>query len=291
MQCPRCGLQNPPGITACLRCGLPAPQSQPAPVQPPQGPQPGASEEQTTVIRRGAPAGQGQPGGPPGQYAAQPPGQPVPAPQQPQPAGQYGGAADRPTYAGGATPSSAWPVTTQAEARAAARDAGATATLVALGIGALLALCYAVWAFTARRGVFADFADGKTVSGDDAKSSDRIDTVLLVIAGVVVVIALALWLMRMVNQKTAGGTPDLVGLGVAMLGVVVVLVGLFLSGQISDAGDQASQGDKGVTATLVTGAGFLLIAVGLLVGIVSVRGRPSGSTSYAHRAGTGYPGW
>src|SRR5215216_1001651 len=67
MQCPRCGLQNQPGITACARCGLPVPNAQsghsPSPTQQPtpppsQQPSPGqharpSGDEQTTVVPRG----------------------------------------------------------------------------------------------------------------------------------------------------------------------------------------------------------------------------------------------
>jgi len=47
MQCPRCGTDNPPGITACIRCGLPAyPADNPYTAQPgrqPLTPPPGRS--------------------------------------------------------------------------------------------------------------------------------------------------------------------------------------------------------------------------------------------------------
>ena len=163
--------------------------------------------------------------------------------------------------------------------------------MIALALGALLALTYAVWAFTARRGIFADFSNGTPVSTDDAKSSDNLDTVLLIVAGLAVVIALALWVVRKVNGKTAGGALDLAGLIVTGVGVVVVLVGLFLSSQISDGVDQAAQGDKGVTATLVTGGGFLIIAVGLVIGILAVRGAKETSASGYGQQAAGYPNW
>jgi len=156
--------------------------------------------------------------------------------------------------------------------------------VIALALGALFALVYAVWAFTARRGVFADFSDGKVVSADDAKSSDNLDTFLLIVAALLVIIALALWIMRKVNDRTSGGGLELGGLVATGVGIVVVLVGLFLSSNISDGADQAAQGDKGVTATLVTGAGFLIVAMGLMIGIVAVRGSrdPKASTAPAY---------
>ena len=283
MQCPRCGLQTQPGITACARCGLPVPNaqggrssSQTQPTQPPsQQPSPGqhagpSSDEPTTVVPRGGP----------GHH------QPPPAGQQ-QGYGQQGyGQPDggRAAYQGGATPGAAWPVATRGETTSSARDNGALAAVIALALGALLALVYAVWAFTARRGVFADFSDGNVVSADDAKSSDNLDTFLLIVAALLVIIALALWIMRKVNDRTSGGGLELGGLVATGVGIVVVLVGLFLSSNISDGADQAAQGDKGVTATLVTGVGFLIIAIGLMIGIAAVRGShdPKSSTAPAY---------
>ncbi len=150
---------------------------------------------------------------------------------------------------------------------------------------------YAVWAFTARRGIFADFADGRPVSRGDAKTSDNLDTILLVVAGLLVVIAVAIWVARRVNAKTTGNPLDLAGLIAAGIGVLIVCVGFFLSSRISDAADQAAQGDRGVTATLLTGGGFFVVAIGLLIGVLAVRGprgtRSSGATS--HRVGSA--GW
>lgn len=52
-----------------------------------------------------------------------------------------------------------------------------------------------------------------------------------------------------------------------MLGAIAVLVGLFLANGVTDAGDQAAQGEEGVTATMVVGGGFALLAIGLLIGL------------------------
>ncbi|MGH3503941.1 MAG: hypothetical protein ACRDQA_24055, partial [Nocardioidaceae bacterium] len=84
--------------------------------------------------------------------------------------------------------------------------------MIALGIAALLSLGYAAWAFTARRSIFADFADGKTVSSSDAKSSDNMDTIFLIVAGVVALLALAFWVFRWVSGKS-----DRSGLGIGGL--------------------------------------------------------------------------
>ena len=172
------------------------------------------------------------------------------------------------------------------------RSTGGVVAMVALVAGAILGLAYAAWAFTARRGVFADFADGSGVSADDAKSSDTMDTIFLVVAGVVALVALGLWIARMASRKTKGGALDLSGIAVAVLGVVTVLVGLYLASTIADADGQTAQGDKGVTATLVAGGGFTLLAIGLLIGVLTVRPRKDADTwSRPQGTGAGYQTW
>lgn len=164
--------------------------------------------------------------------------------------------------------------------------------MVALVAGALFGLAYAGWAFTARRGVFADFADGNAVGAEDAKSSDTIDTIFLIVAGVVALVALGLWIARMVNKKTKGGALDLIGIAAAALGLVAVLVGLYLASVITDADGQAAQGDKGVTATMVIAGGFALLAIGLLIGVLTARGgHTSDSRSSPQSSGAGYQTW
>ncbi len=164
--------------------------------------------------------------------------------------------------------------------------------MVALILAALLCLAYAVWAFTARRGVFADFADGNAVSADDAKSSDTLDTIFLIVAGVVALVALGLWIARVAKKQTKGGAPDIIGLAIAGLGLVTVLVGLYLASAITDADGQSAQGDKGITATIVIGAGFALIAIACAVGASTAKGRGGAGTEDRRRGpGGGYQTW
>jgi hypothetical protein len=155
-------------------------------------------------------------------------------------------------------------------------------TTILLVVGGLLSLGYAAWAFTARRGIFADFADGVRVSTDDARTSDQIDTVFVIVAGIVAVAALVLWVIVKATGRSDGGVVELAGLAVAGVGVVVALVGLVLSAGVADGGSTAEQGDKGVIATLVLGAGFTLLAVGLLVGSAATR-RASSRRSIGRR--------
>jgi hypothetical protein len=234
---------------------------------------------QTTVIRHPGDAGSGFDG------PASDPTQPGPAPYQgfgqpppdQGPGQQYAGYGQQPaTYPGGATPHAAWPVTPAVDTSA---DRIGLLSTVLMAAGALLGLGYAVWAFTARRSVFADFADGVSVSTDDARTNDRIDTAFAIVAGLVIAVALVVWVWRKVRGETSGGPLEIAGLAVSGVGVVVVLVGLVLSAGVSDGGSTIEQGEKGVTATLVTGSGFVLLAIGLLLGLLTAR--------EAHRDGAG----
>lgn len=90
-------------------------------------------------------------------------------------------------------------------------------------------------------------------------------------------VALALWLMRKLGGDTSGDLLDNLGLAFAGVGVGVAVVGLFLASRIADGADQSSSGDRGVTASLVTGSGFVVLAIGLLLGLLAMRGRPEAS--------------
>jgi hypothetical protein len=179
-------------------------------------------------------------------------------------AGQYASFRDDRTTPGG------WPPPTSS---APASGRGGTLALVALLLAAVASLVYAVWALTARRAIFSDFSAGRFVGASDAKSSDSIDTILLIVAGVIAVIAVVLWLVRRTTHRTSGGALDIGGLGLSILGLVIVVVGLFLASKITDAVGQPAEGDKGVTATVVIGVGFVVLALGLLIGMATVRGR------------------
>jgi hypothetical protein len=332
MQCPRCGLQNPPGITACQRCGLAVVQGPPPDSDAPAG-DPG---EPTTILSttsdEGAsppdhdepPAGYGQqaygqpaygqpgygqpghaqpgygqagygqagysqpgygqagygqpqvygPGGPPpGAYAPGGYGEAQPTqayPQYAQPTGQTPYPSPYGTTAGPYGATATWPAD---PASSSSSGGGAGLSRVLLLLGAVASIGYAVWAMTARRGIFADFADNKAVSLSHAKSSDRTDTILLIIAGGLAVLALALWLIRLLGGKARGGTLTLLGFLASLAGMACVVVGLVLSGMVSDGSDRVDEGNRAVTSTVVTGAGFIAIAVGLLIGLLVVKRR------------------
>jgi hypothetical protein len=165
------------------------------------------------------------------------------------------------------------------------------ATRAALALAALTCLGYAVWAFTARRDIFGDFASGQAVGLGEAESNDRIDTGWLIVAGVVTLVALALWLVRRLGGT--GRRPlDVGGLVLAGLGTVTVVAGLFLASRVADGTDQVSAGDRGVTASLVTGSGFLLLGVGLGLGLLARSRRSPAPAAASSPAAVGsYPGW
>lgn len=150
---------------------------------------------------------------------------------------------------------------------------GGAAAMGCLLLAAVLCAAYALWAFTARRGIFADFSAGRAVTSGRARTSDRIDTVLIVVAGVAAVVAVVWWVTRRVRRRS--GTPaELGGLAVTALGVLIVGVGLSLAGTVTDAATRVAQGDRGVTAAVVSGIGFAVLALGLLAGAATVRREP-----------------
>jgi hypothetical protein len=276
MQCPRCGLQNPPGITACQRCALPVIQGPPAGSTPGTSPASGQPSPYGQPSPSGQPSGYGQapPYGPPGYH---PTGYPPSPPTQPYPQyAQQGGKSSYPTAYGttatspyGASP--AWPDATTTNGGSTRRGAGLS-RLVLL-VGALASIGYAVWAFTARRGIFADFADNKTVSLSHARSSDRTDTILLIVAGGLAVLALAVWLIRLLSGRARAGALTGLGFVVSLAGMVCVVVGLVMSGTVDGGTNQVDEGQRAVTSTVVTGSGFIALAVGLLIGLLVVARR------------------
>ncbi|MGI8578786.1 MAG: hypothetical protein ACR2KG_12945 [Nocardioidaceae bacterium] len=151
------------------------------------------------------------------------------------------------------------------------REHGGLLALISLVLGALLALAYAGWAFSARRAVFAEFAAGRSVTSSTAASSDRVDTTLLIVAGVVAALALVLWLVRRIAGKITGGGLDNAGLTISLVGAIAVLVGLWLAGRVNDLSTQVTQGRQAMTATIVVGAGFLLLAIGFVIGLLVAR--------------------
>ncbi len=214
MQCPRCGADNPPGVTACIRCGLPA-----------------------------YPAGQ---------------------PTSPSPYAGPPAAAARP---GGATP-------------AASRSALATIATVLSVLAGLTALGYGLYALIARRGIYADISDDpSSVSSDDADSSDTLNSVLLWVAVALVVLAVVLWLAAMISARRGRGGLGWTGLALILVGAAAAVVGALLL-----SGVEKGEAEDGARDYVLIGLGFVLIAIGLLLGTAALRRGPSDS-----RAAGSYP--
>ena len=227
--------QSPPRVHP-----MPPQQSPQGWAQPPSAPQYPPYLPTTT-----APAGQHQPGTVPG-YSGAEPGEAYQAP----------------------TGSSGWEF--QPSQKEQGRTASPMPVLISLVVAGLVALSYAGWAFTARRGIFADFSSRRAVTSDEAASSDRIDTAWLIVAGVIAAIGLVLWMITVARRRSKLGGAGIVSAALALVGVAIVCIGLVMSNQITGATGTVAQGDRGVTATTVIGGGFVALALGLLLAAVSV---------------------
>ncbi len=144
-------------------------------------------------------------------------------------------------------------------------------TTLTFSMAAVLSLVFAGWAVTGRLGIFAAFAARRTVGVQAARSNDRIDTLLVAIAGVAVLIALAVWLVRWPSDQTIGRPIENLGLAITVIGVVVAVVGLYLTSRVVGEVDQVAAGQGGVTASLVMAMGFGLAALGLTLGLLASR--------------------
>ena len=154
------------------------------------------------------------------------------------------------------------------------KRAGVGFARLLLLLGVLGSAGYAVWAFTARRGIFQDFADGRSVGLGRAHTSDNVDTTLLIIGGILALIALAWWLMRLLTGRARRGVVAVFGLLLGVAGVVCGVVGLVMSDTVQNGPTRIEQGQRAVNATVVTGIGFVAIAVALLLGILVARAAP-----------------
>jgi hypothetical protein len=152
--------------------------------------------------------------------------------------------------------------------------------VVALAVAAVVALGYAVYALTARRGIFADLSDDPgSVSRSVAEDSDALNTILLSATLVVVVVAVALWIVALAGGRgrtLLGWT----GLGVAVVGGLVAAGG----GAMTSGVETASEVDDAVTGYLLVGAGMALVAVGFVLGILALLATRGDTTE--ERSGT-----
>ena len=133
-----------------------------------------------------------------------------------------------------------------------------------IGLGAAAGSVYAVWALTLRRSAFADH---ESKSLGQLESSDRIDTALLAVCGVLLVAGLAYWLM---TRPGAPAVLDICALTALGLAVVAAGAGTYLLLTWDTDADRAVLGLYGL------GGGFALAAVALLLGLASRRSAPAG---------------
>jgi hypothetical protein len=158
--------------------------------------------------------------------------------------------------------------------------------LAVMVLAAVTGFGYAAWALIHRRGIFEDFAAGRsTMTLGQAKVSDRWDTILLVVAIVLVTAALFCWLMLRVGNRTPGTGLEVGAFVIVALGIAVAAIGLVMSAGVSSNGTRDDEGQRAASAALVYGLGFAAIAVGLLVGVAAVR-----SSSHA-TAARSYPAY
>jgi hypothetical protein len=238
MQCPRCGLQNSPGAPSCARCALPLSQG-----QSPTG------ELSTLGSASQAAAGAAYASDTDATWPAQ---SLQTAPLTYAPAG--------PTAPPVPSMSEAPTIPTLPRMRGIAEPSLArTLKPFALVIGALAGLAYAGWAGSARRSAFTDAAHK---SLDELRSSDRLDSVLLIVCTALVVLAVG-WMF--VGWDRA--VPTLRVAALACLGVAVVAAGV--AGYLLGTWDQ----DPGTASRgyLTLAIAFALASVALVLELVASR--------------------
>jgi hypothetical protein len=238
MQCPRCGLQNSPGAPSCARCALPLSQG-----QSPTG-------ELSTL----GSAGQAPAGAP---YASD---TDATWPAQSLQTAPLTYAPTRPTAPPVPSMSEAPTIPTLPRMPGIAEPSLArTLKPFALAIGALAGLAYAGWAGSARRSAFTDAAHK---SLEELRSSDRLDSVLLIVCTGLVVLAVG-WMF--VGWDRA--VPTLRVAALACLGVAVVAAGVagYLLGTWDQDPDTASRG------YLTLAIAFALASVALVLELVASR--------------------
>jgi hypothetical protein len=226
MQCPRCGLQNSPGAMSCTRCALPL-----AAGQAPTGEMPPATTAPVQSY-------------PPGWAQASSQSQPVMYAQEMQPSSTR-----------------TMPAVTTRPTRAGTGDSSLVHKLkpFVLMIGVLAGLVYAGWASTARRSAFTNAADR---SLDELKSSDRLDSVLLVACTLVVVLAVG-WLF--VGWTASVSTLRVAALACLVVAVVAAAVAGYLLGTWERDPDTASRG------YLTLAVAFALAALALVLELLASR--------------------
>jgi hypothetical protein len=236
MQCPRCGLQNSPGAPSCLRCALPLTQGQSPTGQPSQPSPLGSASHPPSYSSETGPTW-------PAQATAAAPLTYAPV---------------RPTAPAVHSMSEAPTIPTLPRTPGIAEPSLAGMLKpYALTTGALAGLVYAGWAGTARRSAFTDAAHR---SLDELKTSDRLDSVLLIVCTALVVLAVGFMFIGWNRIVPTLRVAALACLGVA---VVAAAVAGYLLGTWDQDPGTASRG----YLTLATA--FALAGVALVLELVA----------------------
>ncbi|MDQ3628764.1 MAG: hypothetical protein M3419_08145 [Actinomycetota bacterium] len=226
----------------------------------------------------------------PGPPQGQPPGGP-PGPAQRPAQGQYGqgaygqGQYGQGQYGQGQPGTSGWgSYPPQGRLRPGINTARTPAVVavarVMLGIAAAVSIAYGVFAVILLRAVYSDYEAGDATLGE---VDDRLDihNITVWVAIAVVVIALAAWAASVVTAKRGAQ-----GLGIAGLVVTVVATVAVGFGLVRMTG--ADEGAAAATGALVAGTGFLAVALGLVLGLLAMRGRFDVSTPEGRYGAGGY---
>lgn len=229
----------------------------------------------------------GPPGGRPGAPPAGPPGRPAgrPGPTAPAPTRSTRPNTPQEWQHPGYTPKQR----VVEEVEPEPEKVGLLRILAAIGlaVAALGALTYAGWAVTARRGIFADLADSASLSPSAGKDNDRLDTILLWTAVILLVLSVVLWLLVHLLRKKPFGTSGFTAIALLGVGSVVALVGAYVT---SMTGTDVDQAGTAATGYLIIGGGFLLLAGGVIAALLAVFATPPAvETPIAGFAGWQHP--
>jgi hypothetical protein len=156
--------------------------------------------------------------------------------------------------------------------------------VLALALAALAALVYGGWAMTARRALFTELPDG-TVSLAEAKSSDRLDAVLMWTAVALIVIAVVLWLAVHRRRRHPLGSSGFTAMALLGTGLILVAVGAYTTSLVGDVSDA----DRAALGFLIMGLGFVLVAAGCVAAILAVYSKPPMPLPSTPAAG--FAGW
>jgi hypothetical protein len=275
MQCPRCGLQNSPGAARCMRCShlFEAPADQPT---TPRQDQPSVPAPERSGGRPEMPARwrDRQDGDTPTRGEGEPPSRsrPRPAPAQQRAGWQHPGYAPKPPPPPPPPPEpeygSIWRIL----------------AAVALVIAAVACFGYGGWAMIARRGIFADLADGRSVTAEAARESDRLNDLLLGLAVGAVVVAVALWLVAHLRRRKPFGTAGFTAAALIVTGALVLVGGAYMTSLVDG---EVSRAATAAIGFLIMGGGSILLGAGVVSALVAVFVRPARPEVLS----AGFAGW